>query len=325
MLNKHKGKKESQVFKGVFSVLKKVSLVVLIALIMLLTGAGSALARSSYKADFNAKYGTAGTRLDTCNICHGSNTGYYDDFSSSGNNFTAIEQKDSDGDGIDNITEIKALTFPNDPNDKPAATPPVNNTPPVDNTPTVEETAPPAPPAPDTTLTPPVLDTTPTPVDEVTPTPILDITPTPPNTEAAADVQVSFGKVKQVRNRIFGFIIVQNTGSEAASVPVTLSDGTDTIKTRAYTIEAGKSIKLRFRYLIRDSKAEALTLTTTALLESDPTPENNTATETISTTADYKNLRHLDLSSKDNKSDDKDAKSDKDDEKVATNRSCGQD
>ncbi len=31
----------------------------------------------------------------------------------------SIERKDSDGDGSDNITEIKAITFPGDPNDRP--------------------------------------------------------------------------------------------------------------------------------------------------------------------------------------------------------------
>jgi hypothetical protein len=91
----------------------------------LVAAAGSAHATSSYKSQFTSTYGIAGTRLDTCNTCHpGGNTGsftaYANDFRNNNHSFTAIESRDSDGDGFNNITEIRALTFPGDANDKPA-------------------------------------------------------------------------------------------------------------------------------------------------------------------------------------------------------------
>ena len=81
-----------------------------------------------YLVDFNALYGTAGTVLDSCLVCHVSATGgNRDDY---GNAFAAakisndtagvqtalaaIELADSDGDSIINIDEIAALTFPGD-------------------------------------------------------------------------------------------------------------------------------------------------------------------------------------------------------------------
>jgi hypothetical protein len=44
---------------------------------------------------------------------------YGKDFGAANHDFGAIEGKDSDGDGFSNIDEIKALTFPGDPNDNP--------------------------------------------------------------------------------------------------------------------------------------------------------------------------------------------------------------
>ena len=90
---------------------------------------------------FNDMYGTAGTRLDTCNTCHttGRSTNLYgthlkSEFSRimSGQNLTeeqtydafraalrAIEELDSDNDRYSNIEEIRARTFPADPEDHP--------------------------------------------------------------------------------------------------------------------------------------------------------------------------------------------------------------
>ena len=91
---------------------------------------------------FNDVYGTAGTRLDTCNTCHTTrrSTNLYgthlkSEFSkmmnSSGQNreqtsneiFRAalrdIEELDSDNDRYSNIEEIRARTFPADPGDHP--------------------------------------------------------------------------------------------------------------------------------------------------------------------------------------------------------------
>ncbi len=75
---------------------------------------------SSYKTAFNTKYGTTGTVLDQCILCHTTNTNpnanllnpYGLALQSNGVNFTAAEPLDSDGDGFNNITEINARTFP---------------------------------------------------------------------------------------------------------------------------------------------------------------------------------------------------------------------
>ena len=79
-----------------------------------------------YLTQFNAKYDTAGSKLDSCMTCHNSAAPskealnpYGTDFGASNHDFAAIEGKDSDGDGVTNLEEIKAETFPGDPNDKP--------------------------------------------------------------------------------------------------------------------------------------------------------------------------------------------------------------
>ncbi len=104
---------------------------------------GQAHAVSSYLTSFNSQYGTSGTALDTCNVCHTSppsRNSYGAAFASNGHSFTAIANLDSDGDGFTNIAEITARTFPGDANSKPAVTPPP---PPTDTTtPTVSSTSP---------------------------------------------------------------------------------------------------------------------------------------------------------------------------------------
>ncbi|MGB7970518.1 MAG: choice-of-anchor U domain-containing protein [Candidatus Deferrimicrobiaceae bacterium] len=102
------------------------SLAVMVIAVVLAVG-GTAYAVSGYLNTFNSTYGTAGTRLDTCVLCHPSGTGgarnsFGSDFASGGHNFNAaLEALDSDGDGILNGAEIAALTFPGDPNDPPSA------------------------------------------------------------------------------------------------------------------------------------------------------------------------------------------------------------
>jgi hypothetical protein len=84
-----------------------------------------ATAKPEYMAEFNKKYGTQGTKLDSCNTCHTTTQDadhlnpYGADFRKSNHDFGAIEGLDSDGDGFKNIDEIKAGTFPGDPNDNP--------------------------------------------------------------------------------------------------------------------------------------------------------------------------------------------------------------
>lgn len=79
-----------------------------------------------YLSQFNARYKTQGSHLDSCLTCHTSQSGggenmnpYGKDFGAAGHDFGAIEGKDSDGDGFSNIDEIKAGTFPGDPNENP--------------------------------------------------------------------------------------------------------------------------------------------------------------------------------------------------------------
>jgi len=95
----------------------------------------SVLALGSYLTNFNsqydAQYQTAGSKLDSCNLCHpGGSTSqrnpYAVAYAASGYNFGSIESADSDGDGYTNIEEIAAGTFPGDPNDFPNAPPPTD-------------------------------------------------------------------------------------------------------------------------------------------------------------------------------------------------------
>lgn len=79
-----------------------------------------------YQSQFNAKYDMRGSKLDSCLTCHTQHAGgvenmnpYGTDFGKNNHDFGAIEGLDSDGDGATNIDEIKAESFPGDPNDKP--------------------------------------------------------------------------------------------------------------------------------------------------------------------------------------------------------------
>jgi hypothetical protein len=76
---------------------------------------------------FNAKYGTSGTALDSCTVCHTTTpatNSFGKDFADPlvGNHTfnAALEAEDSDGDTFSNITEINARKFPGNPNSKPA-------------------------------------------------------------------------------------------------------------------------------------------------------------------------------------------------------------
>lgn len=69
------------------------------------------------------------TRLDSCGLCHnlpqyGFNP-YGRDYRRAQEDFAAIEELDSDGDGFTNIAEIEALTFPGDSQDVPPPPPEV--------------------------------------------------------------------------------------------------------------------------------------------------------------------------------------------------------
>ncbi len=87
---------------------------------------GIAFAVSSYLNAFNTRYGTSGTALDSCSLCHVNSppdtvlNPYGNDYLTNNNDFAAIEALDSDGDGFNNLVEIQARTFPGDPTSRPA-------------------------------------------------------------------------------------------------------------------------------------------------------------------------------------------------------------
>ena len=92
--------------------------------------APTAESKPEYLSAFNDRYKTARSHLDTCSTCHASSSPsrenlnpYGKDFGVANHDFGAIEAKDSDGDGFSNIDEIKAGTFPGDPNENPSHKP----------------------------------------------------------------------------------------------------------------------------------------------------------------------------------------------------------
>jgi hypothetical protein len=110
--------------------MKKRVCVVLLAIASILGFLSIAHAKSGYTTQFNTKYGTAGTALDTCTICHPSvpqTNSFGADFASKtipGHTAlafdAALEARDSDGDGFTNIAEINAKTFPGNSSSHPA-------------------------------------------------------------------------------------------------------------------------------------------------------------------------------------------------------------
>jgi len=107
-------------------------LLVLVSLVCLVLSNVNAHAQSSYLTAFRTRYpATAGTKLDVCQVCHGASTSQWNPYGQairslgSGVNITTritnVESLDSDGDGINNVTEINGITFPGDPADPPSA------------------------------------------------------------------------------------------------------------------------------------------------------------------------------------------------------------
>jgi hypothetical protein len=117
------------------------SLVILVGLVWL-AQPGAVSAAGTDLGYVRTRYpGMAGTRIDTCNLCHTASipatNPYGAAYKAAGRNaaaLAAIESADSDGDGWTNLQELTLLTFPGDPNDHPAglptATPTRTNTPP---------------------------------------------------------------------------------------------------------------------------------------------------------------------------------------------------
>jgi len=108
--------------------MKKVPIVLSITVVFftaaLLAGYSIVNATSSYLSQFNSRYATSGTALNTCSVCHTSapatNT-YGAAFRNSSHNFATIEPLDSDGDSYTNLVEINARTFPGDAASRPAS------------------------------------------------------------------------------------------------------------------------------------------------------------------------------------------------------------
>ncbi len=99
-----------------------------IALIGALGWIPQVTAKSQYLTQFTSKYGSSS--ISTCAVCHQGSppalNPFGSDFASAsiGNHTfnSALESRDSDGDGFSNLAEINAHTFPGDPSSKPAAT-----------------------------------------------------------------------------------------------------------------------------------------------------------------------------------------------------------
>ncbi|MGC8781918.1 MAG: multiheme c-type cytochrome, partial [Anaerolineae bacterium] len=94
------------------------------ALLLFVGRPAPAQAKSSYLAAFISAYpAAAGSKLESCNLCHTASirtlNPFGTDYRRLGHNFAAIENLDSDGDGAANLAEIAAHTWPGDPADRP--------------------------------------------------------------------------------------------------------------------------------------------------------------------------------------------------------------
>jgi len=103
--------------------------------IFLVVGSSAVLATMENQKAFNEKYPDAKAKLGKCSTCHVKPLPKKDDHESNAYgkdlkatidpkdpakkiDFAKVEQKDSDGDGVKNIDEIKAGTNPGDKNSK---------------------------------------------------------------------------------------------------------------------------------------------------------------------------------------------------------------
>jgi len=83
-----------------------------------------AQAKPSFLDAFKNTYpAAASSKIAECSLCHTASipilNPYGADYKRLGQNFAAIETLDSDGDGALNLAEIRALTWPGDPADRP--------------------------------------------------------------------------------------------------------------------------------------------------------------------------------------------------------------
>lgn len=91
------------------------------------------VAKTSYLSDAKTAYPSiTATRLDSCSLCHSSGSSrnsFGTAFGNAGHNIKAIENLDSDSDGITNLVEITDLTFPGNASDFPTGAVQVTITP----------------------------------------------------------------------------------------------------------------------------------------------------------------------------------------------------
>ncbi|NNC91184.1 MAG: c-type cytochrome [Acidimicrobiia bacterium] len=98
-----------------------------IALLVVLGDGAAAKDKDDFLPTFRATYpAAAGTRLDSCSLCHFTNSNgkwdenqYAEDFEEADKDFAAVQALDSDGDGFTNYQEIQAGTLPGVASDNP--------------------------------------------------------------------------------------------------------------------------------------------------------------------------------------------------------------
>jgi hypothetical protein len=113
---------------------------ILVGVLVVGSAAERAHAVSDYLAAFRSEYPAAvGSRIDACGVCHSSVpqlNPYGSAFRDADRQFAPIQGLDSDADGVLNLAEIDALTFPGDPSDVPTLPTPTPTATPLPATPT---------------------------------------------------------------------------------------------------------------------------------------------------------------------------------------------
>jgi mono/diheme cytochrome c family protein len=128
-------------------VLLATGIAMMISAFLMSVGTDTVAAKSSFLGDFNTRYGTAGSVLDSCSTCHSaipSLNSYGTAWKNNGKNFAGIESLDSDGDSFTNLQEIQALTWPGDPSSFPSGGTTTTTTPPSTTLPPTTTLPPPA-------------------------------------------------------------------------------------------------------------------------------------------------------------------------------------
>ena len=110
-----------------YSSLRRLAFPITLVLGFALISTQPSFALQKYKDQAVDLYGLTGSRLDTCNLCHigggGSPRNHYgwafEETDRSADAMESLEELDSDQDGVSNLIEILAGTFPGNENDTP--------------------------------------------------------------------------------------------------------------------------------------------------------------------------------------------------------------